>query len=255
MASTTEVLPRFGINGLYTSELFRYRPQFFERIGDGIELGRSFVRPQYQKSFGPLAALWKGIGAYVAAHPRHRILFGAVSISGDYRRASRQLLAASLGATASCPELSELVEARRPFHAKQLAGVAAGFSTLLALNLDELSAVISDIEADGKTIPVLIRQYLKLGGRVVGFHLDSDFSNALDALMVVDLARTSPALLERYLTKDGLARWLAHQKSDFEAAGPSMPVWRRPATPWPAYLPSPWSRPPRKAQSPSSLSP
>jgi len=95
LALTSEVLDRFGIRGLYTSTLFRYQPQFFERIGPAIELGRSFVSPEYQKSYSPLLLLWKGITRFVQQRPEAAVLFGAVSISRDYRAASRGLMARS----------------------------------------------------------------------------------------------------------------------------------------------------------------
>jgi hypothetical protein len=67
--------------------------------------------------------------------------------------------------------------------------------------LDELPALIADLERDGKGVPILIKQYLKTGGRLLGFNVDRNFSNAIDALITVDL-RTAPApILERYMGK------------------------------------------------------
>ena len=67
----------------------------------------------------------------------------------------------------------------------------------LAADIEDLSLSISDIEDDGKGVPVLIRQYLKMGGRLLGFNVDPSFSNALDALILADLRTAPPALLER----------------------------------------------------------
>ena len=50
---------------------------------------------------------------------------------------------------------------------------------------------------NGKGVPVLIRQYLNMGGRLLGFNIDPSFSNALDALILADLRTVPPALLER----------------------------------------------------------
>jgi hypothetical protein len=44
---------------------------------------------------------------------------------------------------------------------------------------------------------VLLRQYLKVGGRVLGFNLDPNFSDVLDVLLVVDLCSAPLPLLER----------------------------------------------------------
>jgi putative hemolysin len=203
LALTSEVLERFGMRGLYTSTLFRYRPQFFERIGPAIELGRSFVSPEYQKSYSPLLLLWKGITRFIHQRPGAAMLFGAVSISRDYRAASRGLMATYLSARAT-HDLARLVAPRMRFRApeshsiRRLASVAA--------NIEDISLSISDIEADGKGIPVLVRQYLKAGGKLLALNVDPHFSGALDALILADLRTAPPAILERCLGRaDGKA--------------------------------------------------
>jgi len=46
---------------------------------------------------------------------------------------------------------------------------------------------------------VLIRQYLKLGGRILGFNIDNDFGNSIDCLLWVDMRRTELPLLRKYM--------------------------------------------------------
>jgi tryptophan synthase alpha subunit len=82
------------------------------------------------------------------------------------------------------------------------------FSSLLS-DLDELSNVVADLEADKKGIPVLLRQYLNLGGQILEFNVDPKFSNALDGLIVVDLARAKRRQLERYMGKESAGKFLA----------------------------------------------
>ena len=79
-------------------------------------------------------------------------------------------------------------------------------------DLDDLSAPIADLEPDGKGVPVLVRQYAKLGGRLLAFSVDPQFGNTLDGFVIVDLTRTAPANLARYLGKEGsqlFLRWHA----------------------------------------------
>src|ERR1700733_4085905 len=83
----------FGLKGLYTESLFRFNARFVRQLGPSLELGRSFIRPEYQRQFAPLLLLWKGIGAYVARHPQYATLIGAVSVSNQYSPASRELIA------------------------------------------------------------------------------------------------------------------------------------------------------------------
>ena len=69
--------------------------------------------------------------------------------------------------------------------------------------------IIRQMERDGQGVPVLLRQYLKLGARVLGFSLDPSFGNGVDALMMVDLTAIDPAILNRYLGRAEAIRFLA----------------------------------------------
>jgi putative hemolysin len=196
LALTAEVIERYGIRGLYTSTLFRYQPGFFSRLGPAIEMGRSFVSPEYQKSYSPLLLLWKGITRFVERHPQAAVLFGAVSISRDYRAASRRLMATYLSKRAA-HELARFVAPRVPFRSKESSSIRR--LALVASNIEDISLSIADIEDDGKGVPVLVRQYLKAGGKLLAFNVDPQFSGVLDALLVADLRSAPPALLERCL--------------------------------------------------------
>jgi len=198
-----------GPQGLYTNTLFHFDPTLFEALGPAIELGRSFVRPEYQRQYGPLLMLWKGIAAYVAAHPDAPVLFGAVSISGAYSRLSRELLVKFLERSHESSCLSQFVRPRCVFRSKLVS--RQELSLLEHFNsMEELSPAIEDIERDGKGVPILLRQYLKLGGKLLGFNLDKEFSDALDGLIVIDLRDTDPTILERYMGKTALQRFRAH---------------------------------------------
>jgi len=198
------VVKRYGKNGLYSSSLFAFDNRFLAELGDALELGRSFVRVEYQKSYTPLLLLWKGIGAYIAQNPRYKTLFGPVSISNSYQRVSRQLMVTFFREQNGAKELIHLVRARRPLRENLFRQP----NHPAISDMDDLSAMVADIETDQKGIPVLLRQYLKLGGRFVGFHVDRNFSDTLDGLIVVDLTRTDPKMLTRYLGAEGSANFL-----------------------------------------------
>ena len=57
-----QILARHGKRGLYTHSLFKYRTRLLDSLSPAIELGRSFVRTEYQRSFTALPLLWAGIG-------------------------------------------------------------------------------------------------------------------------------------------------------------------------------------------------
>ncbi len=205
IGKTGDILPLRGTDGLYTSTLFRYDERFFEKLGPAMELGRSFVRPEYQRQFAPLLLLWKGIARYISAHPETPVLFGAVSISGRYTRASRELIVRFFESRKSEDELGPLVQPRRPFRPGRLRSWDCRSICHAMRELDELSDPIADMETDGKGIPILLKHYSRLGGRLLGFNVDPKFSHVLDGLVVMDLRKTQPSSLERYMGKSGLA--------------------------------------------------
>lgn len=205
-----EILRISGLSGLYTHSLFRFNRDFFDQLRPALELGRSFVRQEYQRSFAPLLLLWKGIAAYVARNPQYAVLFGAVSISNDYHPLSKEFLREYLSREHYAGELARCVKPRnrlrRRMTLKTLIHPWAG-----PQSLESLSDVVSTLEADGKGIPVLLRQYLKLGGKIVGFNVDEDFSDSIDCLLVVELCKTDRRVLEKYMGKPDAAQFLRAQ--------------------------------------------
>ncbi|MBY0508221.1 MAG: lysophospholipid acyltransferase family protein [Bryobacteraceae bacterium] len=194
VATTTGVLATHGSDGLYTSSLFQFSPQFFQHIGPALELGRSFVRPEYQKDFAPLHLLWKGIGLMLAGQPSIGTLFGPVSISNCYRPESRNLMAHYLRRHRWRPELSTFVRARCrwPEHNDQSDWPS---------DLTQLNETLQDFEGEGRALPVLLRHYLNLNGQAVALSRDRAFSEVLDALITVDLSRVPPKMAARYLSR------------------------------------------------------
>jgi putative hemolysin len=210
LGPTADLLPRFGISGLYSSTLFRFQPELFERTGPALELGRSFVRAEYQKQYAPLLLLWKGITRYVSAHPECAVLFGAVSISNHYNPVSRSLLVGFLESRKEA-ELARLIKPRHPYRPNRAAQWQARAMKQFLADVEELAAPIADLEQDGKGVPILIKQYMRAGGRVLGFNIDPRFSNTLDAMMMADLRHSPRALLERYMGREGTRAFLARQ--------------------------------------------
>jgi len=206
--NTAEILAERGVNGLYTSTLFRYDVRLFEKLGPALELGRSFVRPEYQRQYAPLLLLWKGIARLLTMHTDIPVLFGAVSISSDYSTASREMIYRFFEARMQEDKWAGIIERgmiepRRAFRPARLRPWDCRAMCAALHDLDELSQPITDVETDGKGLPILLRQYAKIGGRLLGFNVDRKFSNVLDGLVVVDLRKTEPGVLERYMGREG----------------------------------------------------
>lgn len=213
---TDRILAARGRCGLYTHTLFSMRMQLFRHIGPAIELGRSFVCAEYQRSFAPLLLLWKGIGAFVCGNPRYRVLFGPVSISSDYMPVSRQIMVDYLRSKLLARDLSRFVKARAAPPRSQVLWRSRELATLG--DIDVISKLLAGIESDGKGMPVLLRQYLRLGGRVLGFNVDSRFNDAIDALIMIDLTRCGLRTLQRYMGEREAVEYLSRHASGERAA-------------------------------------
>lgn len=209
-ALVDQTLGTMGKRALYTHSLFRYGRLFLENLGTAIELGRSFVSPGYQRSYAPLLLLWKGIARFVAANPRYHVLFGPVSISNEYHPLSRELLVEFLEAHSFEAALARHVRPRRPFRRRGGRRFGQSEAHGCVRDVDTLAEVVGSIEREEKGVPVLLRQYLKLGGTLLGFNVDEDFGNALDGLILVDLLKTDPQVLQRYMGAAAAERFRRH---------------------------------------------
>jgi len=232
LGATDSLSGPYGKNGLYTRTLFNYDQRLLRQIHPALELGRSFVRPEYQKNYSPLLLLWKGIGAFVVKNPRYSKLFGAVSINNEYHLVSQQLMAMSLKINNYIPELSKLVKARK---------VAFKFydkfdfieTPQVIHDMDEVSELVAEIEPDNKGVPILLKHYLKMGGKILGFNRDPDFNNALDVFIVVDLLNSPWKLIELYFGKEGAETFYSYhhaikpinEKAKIFANTTMQPIW------------------------------
>ncbi|MEI8241816.1 MAG: GNAT family N-acyltransferase [bacterium] len=196
------IVDDFGVKGLYTRTVFRFDERFLNRIQPAIELGRSFVRPEYQRAYTSLLLLWKGISAFIGKNPRYRILFGPVSITNEYREASRNMIIESLRRIRMSSDLADLVKPRRPPRPPRTAEWNQLEYRDFFDDMDQVAGLVEEVEPDHKGIPVLLRQYLKLGGRLVAFNVDPDFSFVVDGLILVDLKSADPKTLRRYMGND-----------------------------------------------------
>ncbi len=209
LGQTDRILASEGKNGIYTRTLFNIRKRLLKQISPALEMGRSFVRQEYQRQFLPLMLLWRGIGTYVVRNPKYRHLFGPVSINSAYSSTSQQLLVEFLRRS-SMDARAHLVRPKTPPTAGRIKDFDPQTMSTVIRDLADLSSLIADIEEDHTDIPILLKQYLKLGGMLLGFNIDPDFSNVLDGLILVDLTRTEPRILERYMGKDGVRTFLEY---------------------------------------------
>lgn len=202
IAFTDKVVDRYGKRGLYTSSLFRYHSSLLRKMGPSLELGRSFICRDYQRNYTSLLLIWKGIAQIIIRYPRYASMFGPVSINNHYSSVSRQLMAAFLKMNNWEPDLARMIRPRRPLRNKPLKKIDPGVYSFAALDTDDISDIIEELERGERGIPILLKQYLRLNGRLLAFNVDPDFSDVLDGLIWVDLRHTDRGILERFMGKD-----------------------------------------------------
>lgn len=213
LCMTDVVRRRHGDAGLYTKSLFMYEAEFLDALGPAVELGRSFVRSEFQGAGRVLALLWRGIGHLLAARPRYRKLFGPVSVSSAYSEASRQLIAARLCQGQYRHPLFGKVGARRPVLAQGI------FEAQPDEDIKQLTKRVSQLEGGQKGLPILLREYIKLGGQFLSFSVDAAFHDAMDGLVVVDLERTQPRLLALHMGPENYERFRSRSEPGLSQSG------------------------------------
>lgn len=195
IARGARVLAERGLDGLYTASLFHYSDESIPRIAQGMELGRSFVVPDYWGSRS-IDYLWQGIGAYLAHHRNVRYLFGPVSISAALSLDAREQIVAYYERYFGSADQDAV--SRQPFVYR---AAPPAFDTVDAATA--FHVLKANLDALGATLPMLYKQYTDLcepgGARFLAFGVDPAFSDAIDGLIEVDLQRMRPKKRERYL--------------------------------------------------------
>lgn len=197
LGRTDLILAEFGFDGLYSASLCEFNDSFLEYLNPALELGRSWVLPDYQRSLHSLFGLWKGIANFVVRYPRYHKLFGAVSISDDYTAISQELIVRYFRKTRLDENWLGAVKPILPFESE------VGSEDFPLNSVEEVSAEVSRHEPDGKGIPVLLRQYFKMNATLLEFVYDPNFQHCLDAMVLVDLHQAPASLLQKYMSKEG----------------------------------------------------
>lgn len=191
-----QIFYSMGRKGFYLAELFKIKEQFNPILQESLELGRSWIRKEYQQKALPLFLLWKGILRYITVNPRYRYLIGPVSISNKFSKFSKSLIVNFITRNHFDLELAQYVKPRKKFR-PDLSGIDT--DALLETNnsLRDLDDLISDIETSHMKMPVLLRQYIALNAKIICFNIDPKFSDSLDGFLVADMNKIPAEIMER----------------------------------------------------------
>ncbi len=182
-----KILRNYGIRGFYIHSLFNINPHFTTQLRESLELGRSFISKDYQQKPLSLFLLWKGILYFLLSEKDYRYLIGPVSISNNFSKFSRGLIVEFIKRYFYNDELAQYIKSRKKFKVNTKGVESNVIFESIGNNINRLDKFIDDIEPDEQRFPVLLKKYLKLNGKIIGFNLDPKFNDALDGLLLLDL--------------------------------------------------------------------
>lgn len=181
-----DIMEQYGKRGFYLQTLFRLDDKLKPVLEESLELGRSFVIKEYQRKPMPLFLLWKGILYFLLKNPEYRYLIGPVSISNNYSKVSKDMIVRFILRNHLNWQLAKYVRSRNSYTFKS-------DNTDLNLlmenmdSIDRLDKTIGDVDELNSGLPVLLKKYIKLNAKIIGFNVDPKFNNCLDGLIVLDV--------------------------------------------------------------------
>ncbi len=196
----SRLLNQFGEEGFYTRSLYVFKPELRPYLEQGVELGRSFVNPDYWGK-ASLDYLWQGIGAYLRTRPQVRYLFGPVSMSADYPAYLMDILVYFYRRYHACEQV--LATAHHPYNlstekVQQLNGEFGDRDREQAFEFMQELFSMHD-----RKLPVLFKQYCAVyeegGFQALVFSRDPDFGDCLDGMCMGDLTKLKVSRRKRYI--------------------------------------------------------
>ncbi len=195
-----------GPDGVYLSAMFEFDDAFFNHVPK-LEIGRSFVTPEFQRNHYSLHLLWCGIGHYLVKHPQYRQVYGVVSMSRLYDARTSAAIRDAL------VDPLPTVSARAAYELDLGEPWRQFLKDRSSITLREVSTIVKELEQEERDIPVLIRHYHKLGARFVSAAVDASFNNTPGLLLCLDVPKIPQKYIKQYFG-DGGAEYLAYQSAD-----------------------------------------
>lgn len=166
-----------------TSHMFRFSDRFLtDYLPYTLELGRSFVRPEYQssragaKALYALDNLWDGLGSLTVIYPEIKYLFGKVTMYPNYTESCRDMILYFINK--HFPDPDRLVT---PIHPLPQSYDPAAMAAIFTGDTFKEDYVIlnSQVRAHGLNIPPLVNAYMSLSPtmRMFGTAINDEFGN------------------------------------------------------------------------------
>lgn len=193
-----------------TSELFHYSEKFVnEYLTDTIELGRSFVQPDYQptknlaKGIYSLDNLWDGLGSLVDIYPEAKYYFGKVTMYPQLERTSRDMILYFI--QKHFPDPDGLVTVRPELDLPILTDRDWLASVLCHENYrDDYKTLVKQVRERGAAVPPLVNAYMNLSStlRSFGTALNPGFGKVEETGILVTIEDIYEEKVRRHMEYD-----------------------------------------------------
>lgn len=190
---------------LVTAEMYHFTPKFIkEYLPHTMELGRSFVQPDYQsskmgsKSLFALDNLWDGLGALIVNVPDTQYFFGKVTVYPHYNAQARDLLFGFINK--HFPDNDNLVYPIDPFKISVTKQQVDDIFT--SHDYDENYKILKkEIRNLGTNIPPLVNAYMSLSPcmRSFGFGVYHDFGELIECCILVPIEEMHDEKKQRHI--------------------------------------------------------
>ena len=191
---------------LSTAHYFSFTDQFIDNyLPNTIELGRSWVQPNFQPTVNPrkglfaLDNIWDGLGAIVKTHLEIMYFFGKVTMYPTYNEEARDFLLHFMHYY--FPDSDQLMKPFRPL--EQDYDSAECDSLLKGLDFKEGFKVLSAYAKErGEYIPPLVNIYMNLSPsmKTFGTAVNPEFGNVEETGILVPFADIYQEKKDRYIT-------------------------------------------------------
>ncbi|MGK0385531.1 MAG: putative hemolysin [Patiriisocius sp.] len=182
------IFAKYGIDGFYLQDLFRFEPELYDMMSTSIEMGRAFIIKEYQQKPMPLFLLWKGIVHTTLRYPEHKYLIGGVSISNKFSEFSKGLMIEFMKSNYYDPYIAQYINPKKEYKVKLKDADKDFVFDASAADLNKFDKIIDEVEPGSLRMPVLIKKYIKQNAKVIAFNVDPLFNNAIDGLMYIRIS-------------------------------------------------------------------
>ncbi|PQJ16023.1 GNAT family N-acyltransferase [Aureicoccus marinus] len=188
MGLGSQIFEKYGIDGFYLQDLFRFEPELYDMMSQSIEMGRAYIVSSYQQRPMPLFLLWKGIVHTTLRYPEHKYLIGGVSISNQFSNFSKSLMIEFMKSNYWDPYVAQYIRPKKEFKVQLKDADKEFIFDETQADLNKFDKLIDEVEPGSLRLPVLIKKYIKQNAKVVAFNVDPLFNHAVDGLMYIRIA-------------------------------------------------------------------